>query len=349
MTLAGAQPWVQLDFGGVDQPVRFYTLTSAAGDPAADPRAWVLEGSRDGTAWTVLDQRGEETFRWRSQTRPFQVRSPGAYRLYRLRVTGNGGAGATALAEVELLNPAPADTSPLVVEVHNAVVAAGDTVAMPVTVSNYADAPATGQVAVTGPPGWAVQPATATFTQLAPGASHTVTVQVTAPGDAGAGSYPVAVAVSSDQGSARATATVTVIGDTIVFTPGTDAELPWLFDADASQLDGAVYDGRARFTDGNSYATYRFPLPSDVTGGTVALDIGNQFLVQVSSDNQTWRTILEETGNVRDLSNRAQRSLDLNDLRAGASTLYLRIGDSQPADGWGSWLARVTITLEGGA
>ena len=76
-----------------------------------------------------------------------------------------------------------------------------------------------------------------------------------------------------------------VIGDTIEFTPGTDAETPWLFDADGSQLDGAVYDGNGRFTDGDNHATYRFQLPSDVTGGTLTLEIGNEFLVDVSTDN----------------------------------------------------------------
>ena len=135
-------------------------------------------------------------------------------------------------------------------------------------------------------------------------------------------------------------------GDLIEFTPGTAAELPWLFDADASQLDGTVYDGRARFTDGNSYATYRLEVPSDLTGGSLTLDIGNQYLVQVSPDNQNWRTILEETNNVRDLANRAERSFDLNDLRGDGRTIYVRIADSQPADGWGAWLARMTLRLQ---
>jgi putative alpha-1,2-mannosidase len=345
--LRGSKPWIQVQFptaGG--QPARFYTLTSGSGDPASDPSGWVLEGSQNGTRWTVLDQRSAETFRWRTQTRPFKIANPGTYAFYRITVTKDHGGGSTALAEVELLKPAKADTSPVVAAVDNAVALAGETATMPVTVSNYADEPASGQLTVTGPSGWIVQPASATFGPLATGESQTVAVQVTVPADATAGSYPIDVVVTSTQGSTKARGTVTVIGDTIEFTPGTEAEQPWLFDADASQLDGTVYDGRARFTDGNSYATYRFLLPTDVTGGSVSLDIGNQFLVQVSPDNSTWRTILEETNNVRDLSNRGERSFDLNDLRGGSQTLYLRIADSQPADGWGSWLARLTVTLE---
>ena len=79
-----------------------------------------------------------------------------------------------------------------------------------------------------------------------------------------------------------------MIGDTIEFAPGTDAEAPWLFDADGSQLDG-----EGRFTDGERHATYRFQLPADVTGGTLTLHIANEFVVEVSTDNATWREVLQ--------------------------------------------------------
>ena len=346
VTLPGRKPWIQYQFAGAGgQPVRFYTLTSGSGDATADPSAWVLEGSNDGRTWKVLDRRSGETFPWRSQTRPFKIKNPGAYADYRITVTTSGG-DSTTLADVELLNPANPDTSPVVAEAERVVASAGDTVGVRVTVSNYADAPATGQITATGPAGWTVQPASASFGPLAPGASHTVTLGVTVPSGVAAGSYPIDVAVTSNQGPARARGLVTVIGDLVEFTPATAAEEPWLFDAGASQLDGEVFDGRARFTDGNSFAIYRFPLPSDVTGGSLTLDIGNQFLVQVSTDNQNWRTVAEETNNVRDLSNRAERSFDLNDLRGDGRTLYLRIADSQPPDGWGAWLARVRLGLQ---
>jgi predicted alpha-1,2-mannosidase len=345
VSLSGNDPRIQYHFAGGAREIRYYTLTSGTGKASADPSAWVLEGSNDGQQWTELDRRSGEAFRWRSQTRPFKVHSPGAYTDYRISMTRKGGSS-TSLAEVELLNPAKADTSPLVAEVENAIASDGESVPVRITVSNYGGAPASGQITAGGPTGWTIQPTTASFGPLAPGESQTITVQVTVPQGAEPGTYPIAAAVTSDLGSATATGLVTVIGNLIQFTPGTTAELPWLFDADASQLDGSVYDGRARFTDGNSYATYRFQLPSDTTGGTLSLDIGNQFLVQASTDNQNWHTILEETNNVRDLSNRAERSFDLNDLRGGGLTLYVQIADSQPTDGWGAWLARATLTLQ---
>ena len=346
VSLPGADPWLRYDVAGDAPTVRYYTLTSGAGDAAADPSGWVLEGSNDGQQWTLLDRRDGEAFRWRSQTRPFKVDRPGAYRDYRLRVTGNGGAASTALAEIELLRPARADTSPLIADAENVTASAGDTVPVRITVANFAAMPASGRVGATGPAGWTVQPATAPFGPLPPGGTQAVTVQVTIPARTAPGSYPIAATVTSPQGSPRAAGLVTVIGDLIEFTPGTGAERPWLLDAGASQLDGAVFDGRARFTDGDSSATYRFQLPGGVTGGSLVLDVGNQFLVEASTDNQRWHTIATEPDDVRDLANRGERAFDLGALAGGGTTIYLRIADSRPDNGWGAWLARVRITLE---
>ena len=76
--------------------VTSYTLTSA--DRGDAPRAWVLEGSDDGSDWTAVDRRGGESFAWDRQTRVFDVARPGTYRHYRL-VPG----GKSSLSEIELL------------------------------------------------------------------------------------------------------------------------------------------------------------------------------------------------------------------------------------------------------
>jgi hypothetical protein len=182
-----------------------------------------------------------------------------------------------------------------------------------------------------------------------------VTFQVTVPAGTAAGTYPVKLVATSTSGlTAEAAADVQVIGALIELTPAMKAEEPWLFDADGSQLDGDVFDGQARFTDRDRFAVYRFALPDGVTGGTLTLDIGNQYLVRVSTDGENWRTVLdwrtvlEESQNVRDLSNRAERALDLNELRGDSAVLYVRIGDSQPADGWVSWLARLKLEMQFG-
>ena len=223
---------------------------------------------------------------------------------------------------------------------------AGETATVAVKLTNHGAAAASGTLTAAAPSGWTATPASASFGPLAPGESATIELRVAVPEDVEAGTYAVRLAIASNLGDTRDSATVAVIGDTIEFAPGSDAEAPWLFDADGSQLDGEVDDGRARYTDGENHATYRFTLPEDVTGGTLTLEIANEFLVDVSTDNATWRTVLRETAQEHDLGNREERTLDLNDLRAGGRTLYVRLGDAKPDDGWGGWLARVRLVME---
>ncbi|MGO4276513.1 discoidin domain-containing protein, partial [Paenibacillus sp. TAF58] len=100
-------PWIQYQFLGSKKQTVMYTLTS--GNTEGDAKSWMLKGSNDGQNWTVLDQRTNETFAWRSYTRPYTIQNPGKYEFYRLEVTENSGAATTSFAEIELLGyPAPA-------------------------------------------------------------------------------------------------------------------------------------------------------------------------------------------------------------------------------------------------
>ena len=113
-----------------------------------------------------------------------------------------------------------------------------------------------------------------------------------------------------------------VVGDTIEFTAGSDEERPWLFDADGSQLNNG-----GRYADNGTHFTYRFTLPAGVTGGTVTLDMGNQFLVSASTDGTTWTEVLRENREIRDLSNRQEYSLDSErPARRGPDGLPARAG-----------------------
>jgi predicted alpha-1,2-mannosidase len=345
-TEAQTGEWVEYAFAGdARRDARFYTLTSGESSATEDPLSWTLKGSNDdGVSWAVLDQRSGETFRWRSQTRPFKVARPGQYERYRLEVTANGGGAKTTLAEIELLNHDEA--VPLGTEVASSALWAGSSVPVRVDVWNSGGSSFSGDVSLTVPEGWTVSPATRSFGPLATGGSQTLTFDVTVPAGVSPGEYDVTATATAGSLVARGTGTVHVLGNTIEFTPGTSAEEPWLADADGSQLDGAAYDGRARFTDNQRYFVYRFELPGDVTGGTLSLDIGNQFLVQSSTDGSSWTTVLREDRQIRDLSNRAWRDLDLNTLRGGGRTVYLRVADSFTSDGWGAWVARTKLVLQ---
>jgi hypothetical protein len=323
--------------------VRFYTLTSAETE-GADPSDWTVLGSNDGTHWTTLDRRRDQEFEWRLQTRPFKLDRSGSYRHYRIDFGGDP----VRLAEVELLTNDARAATPLEVEAAGNVVRPGQTTTVTATVSNWGDGSLSGQVTASAPAGWTVTPTSAAFGPLARGQSHEATFQVTVPAGTAVGDYPIELrATSAGVPDARATANVNVVGDVVEFTPGTQAEAPWLHDAGGSQLNGEVYDGRARFADNASHFVYRFPIRADATGGTLRLDLQAEFLVQVSSDGSTWRTVLEETRRITDGSNRGWRELDVNDLAEPGETLYLRIADSFPDDGWGGWLARLRLELTG--
>jgi predicted alpha-1,2-mannosidase len=336
-TLAGTQPWLQYE---LDEPrkLRFYTLTSGE-TTGADPGSWVVKGSKDGAKWKVLDVRSGEEFQWRLQTRPFKLDHPGRYSHVRIELAGD----AVRLAEVELLTSEERAATPLEVEAEGMAVRAGQTATVKATVFNWGDASQSGQVTAKAPAGWSVQPASAPFGPLAKGESKAVEFRVAVPARTPLGTYPIEVTATSAGATAKASANVNVVGDVIEFTPGTAAEEPWLFDAGASQLNGEVYDGRARFADNERYFVYRFPLEPNMTGGTLRLDLQAEFLVQVSSDGRSWRTVLEEKRRITDGSNRGWRELDLAQLAKPGETLYLRIADSFPDDGWGGWLARLRL------
>jgi hypothetical protein len=343
---AGATPAVEYGFGS-SREIGFYTLTNASGDAALDPRDWVLKGSNDGRRWQVVDARRGEAFRWRTQTRPFKVADPGDYRRYRIEFSG-AGAGGVGLAEVELLTRNTYAATPLMAEVDSQTSRPGRTVPVHVTVTNTGSAPARGDVTLSAPAGWTVDPATAAFGPIAAGQSQVVTVQVAVPATAAPGSYPIRAVVSSGQSTARAAGGIQVVGDVIEFSPGDAGEAPWLFEDNGSRL--TTFNGRSgRYADNAGWFTYRFDV-TGVTGGSVTLDIGNEFEVWASTDNASWTSVLREPTEEHNLTNLQPRTLDLNTLRGGSSAtkLYLRVGDSKTDDGWGGWLAHVRLETTGG-
>jgi len=336
-----AARWLQYDFGAQHE-VSFYTLTSGA-ETGADPSRWVVKGSNDGRTWEVLDERRGETFDWRSQTRPFKLGAAGSHSHYRIEFAG---AAPVTLAEVELLTTEERAARPLEVEAAGDVARAGETATVSVEVFNWGDASQSGQVTASAPAGWSVEPASAPFGPIGNGESDTVTFDVTVPAGTELGTYPIAITATSPSATAKGSANVNVVGDVVEFTPGTPAEEPWLFDAGGSQLNGEVYDGRARFADNERYFIYRFPIRAGTTGGTLRLDLQAEYLVQASTDGENWATVLEETRRITDGSNRGWQELDVADLADPGETLYVRIADSFTEDGWGGWLAQLRLELQ---
>jgi gliding motility-associated-like protein len=80
-----------------------YTLTSGGDAPDRDPKNWTIQGSNNGTTWTVLDTRTNEVFDQRGLTRTFFFQNATAYTHYRLNITENNGGGLFQLAEWRIL------------------------------------------------------------------------------------------------------------------------------------------------------------------------------------------------------------------------------------------------------
>jgi predicted alpha-1,2-mannosidase len=100
VTLTGATPTVTVKLTQ-PRPVAMYTLTS--GTTGSAPSGWTLEGSNDGTSWTTLDRRTQQSWAFPSYTRSFTVATPTAYTQYRLVMTPAAGTAGVTLAEIELL------------------------------------------------------------------------------------------------------------------------------------------------------------------------------------------------------------------------------------------------------
>ncbi|SDG11045.1 hypothetical protein SAMN05421827_103255 [Pedobacter terrae] len=101
----GAYPntfWAQLTFPG-SQVVKGYTITAGNDAPDRDPKSWKLMGSNDGTNYTQLDIRSNETFDLRRQTKKMLISNTTAYKYYKLFITANNGSVDLQLSEWRLL------------------------------------------------------------------------------------------------------------------------------------------------------------------------------------------------------------------------------------------------------
>ena len=97
---AHASAWVQYK-APASYVVTNYTITSANNAPERDPLNWTLQGSNNGSTWTIIDTRSNEDFPKRSQTRTFYFNNNVGYTYYRLNMSNNGGKF-MQVAEIEL-------------------------------------------------------------------------------------------------------------------------------------------------------------------------------------------------------------------------------------------------------
>ncbi|MGO1391715.1 discoidin domain-containing protein, partial [Brachybacterium alimentarium] len=93
--------WLQIE---LEEPlvVVEYLLTSADDSPERDPKDWTLQGSTDGTTWTTLDTRTDQSFEERNSATAYETDNATAYPFYRLDITAVGSGDIVQLAELTL-------------------------------------------------------------------------------------------------------------------------------------------------------------------------------------------------------------------------------------------------------
>jgi predicted alpha-1,6-mannanase (GH76 family) len=201
---------------------------------------------------------------------------------------------------------------------------------------------------VDAPAGWSASPR-ASLVRLQPHGnaipvSSTVALKVSVPNTATDGHHMITTNLTA-AGLRFTTQADVLVAHKIDFDTGTVDEIPWLYDADGSQSNGV----QNRFADGNAHFTYQLPFPADTTSAHVTLTIDAEFLVQASSDNEHWTTVLQETQPVTDGSNKADRSIDLTPYLGagtdGSKPVYLKVSDAFPNDGWGGRVYHVTANI----
>jgi alpha-L-fucosidase 2 len=93
----------QIDLGQRSAHPGAYRLTSAEDVPGRDPRTWKLEGSADGKAWTLLDERqNEPVFAKRNETKTYRIAHPAACRVFRFTFMPNPGVTHFQIAEIAI-------------------------------------------------------------------------------------------------------------------------------------------------------------------------------------------------------------------------------------------------------
>ncbi|MGE9313897.1 BT_3987 domain-containing protein [Niabella sp. CJ426] len=83
--------------------VQSYRLTSGNDAPERDPKNWKFFGSNDGSTWTLLDTRTNESFGARTQTYNYEFANDTPYSYYRWLVEENHGSDAFQITEWRLI------------------------------------------------------------------------------------------------------------------------------------------------------------------------------------------------------------------------------------------------------
>lgn len=93
--------WITVQLGTGATRVGGYDICSANDAPTRDPDDWTIEGSNDGSSWTVLDTVvANGQFASRNTCYSYTMDTPGSYEYIKMNITGNGGDSIIQISEI---------------------------------------------------------------------------------------------------------------------------------------------------------------------------------------------------------------------------------------------------------
>jgi len=124
-----------------------------------------------------------------------------------------------------------------------------------------------------------------------------------------------------------------------VATDGSPEELSYIITKDCP------IDGDHRYVDGQYELRYKFPI-GDAQGIELSIDIGNNYKVEYSFDDENYILLMKADADVHDLSNREKKTVEINVPSwswVELDHLYLKFGDNSTGDGWGASLYSIGV------
>lgn len=94
--------WLCYQFPSL-QKIAQYTIKSN-NLPTQAPKTWTFEGSNNGSTWTILDTRTNETSWGSKEKRTYQFTNANNYIYYRINVSANNGGGLVSIGEMEMMS-----------------------------------------------------------------------------------------------------------------------------------------------------------------------------------------------------------------------------------------------------
>lgn len=120
----------------------------------------------------------------------------------------------------------------------------------------------------------------------------------------------------------------------------TDAETEYLYEDNNSAMDNGH-----RFADKSASWIYKFNLDSGITKATLTMNIGGNYVVDLSRDGANWSNAAHANGSLNETTENCDISGWLTNNPS--KTIYVRFTDGTPQDGNGPSLYHLAISTEG--